>query len=460
MPETFAIIDQIRYYYNFFNYVAIFEPLVFGLNIMEHKILIVDDDDEFLDRLVKLFKASQNIFDTVTAADGVEALNILKTTTISLVVSDVQMPVMDGFILMAYISGLYPDIPVIMINDPGEVGAEEIALESGAVAYLEKPFTLKELLHTISDTFEKMTDGGQLANVSLEMFIQLFEMEQKTCTVRVQDKETNKTGALFFKDGELYNARISEIEGNEAAYEIISWEKISVSISDTCMVDDKLIDGDNQTIMLEAARRKEAKNRTDDSTNSDEKAQVQEILDSGSMDAKGDKLTNVSLETFVQLFEMEEKSCSLTVENPKNNLKGVLYFKNGDLIDAQLNYITGKEAALKILSWEKVSVEIEYDSGLPEKRIYGDLQGILLEAMRLRDEVEMAEEDFTDEVFEGRFDPRDDSPDVMEVSGEQVVEIPNTPRGRDVKPSAKGVEKAEKSSLAVGLKKIWSRLTK
>ena len=420
---------------------------------MEHKILIVDDDDEFLDRLIKLFKTSQNVFDMVTAADGAEALNILKTTTISLVVSDVQMPVMDGFILMAYISGLYPDIPVIIINDPGEVGAKEAALESGAVAYLEKPFTLKDLLHTISDTFKKMSDGGQLSNVSLEMFIQLFEMERKTCTVRVQDKETNKTGALFFKDGELYNARISEIEGNEAAYEIISWEKISVSISDTCMVDDKLIVGYNQSVILEAARRKEAKNRTDDTTDLDEKAQILEIFDGDSTDApggktRGDKLTNVSLETFVQLFEMEEKTCALTVENPKNHLKGILYFKNGGLINAKLNYITGNEAALKILSWEKVSVAIGYDFELPKKRIDGDLQGILLEAMRLRDEVDITEDDFTEARFKSPSYQKNNSPDVMVLSEKQIIKPPDTPGKRNTQPSAGG------------LKKFWSRLTK
>lgn len=432
---------------------------------MEHKILIVDDDVEFLEALVSQFKTSQNIFDMVTASDGAEALNILNTTTISLVVSDVQMPVMDGFILMAYISGLYPDIPVIMMNDPGEIGAEEAAIESGAVAYLEKPFTPKELLHTISDTFEKMSNGGQLTNVSLEMFIQLFEMERKTCTVRVQDKATNKNGVLFFRNGELINARTSVIEGSDAAYEIISWEKISVSISDTCAIGARLIDGDSQAILLEAAKRKEGKSKTNNTADPDDHGRTPEVLEDAGTDAaagtvEGGKLTNVSLETFIQLFEMEEKTCALTVENSQKDLKGVLYFKNGELLDAKLNYVTGKEAALKILSWEKVSVEIGYDADLIEKRIDGDLQGILLEAMRLRDEAGMSEEDFTEEGFKKPPDLMYGSSDILELSDEHIVEVPNMLKSPDIQPPGASIEISEKASLSSSLKKVWSWLNK
>jgi len=433
---------------------------------MEHKILIVDDDDEFLTSLVGQFKDSQHIFDMITASDGAEALNILKATPISLVVSDVQMPVMDGFILMAYISGLYPDIPVIMINDSGEIGAEEAALESGAVAYLEKPFTPKVLLHTISDTFKKMSDGGQLANVSLEMFIQLFEMEHKTCTLRVQDKATNKIGTLFIKNGELFNARVNEVEGNEAAYEIICWESNSVTISDACPVEKTLIDGDNQAILLEAARRKQGNVKSAGTVDADEKDLSPEESDTGEAEAEavkteGGKLTDVSLETFIQLFEMEQKTCSLTVEVPEKNLKGVLYFKDGELLDAKLNYVLGKEAALKILSWERVAVEIGYDSEVTEKRIDGDLQGVLLEAMRLRDEKDMSEDDFVEEEFGGLIAQRSKSPSISgRPSAVGMSQKPHSRTEDPAAPSAAESEKSEKAKPAGGFKKVWSWLTK
>jgi CheY-like chemotaxis protein len=432
---------------------------------MEHKILIVDDDDEYLASLVSQFKDSQNIFDMITASDGAEAMNILKDTAISLVVSDVVMPVMDGFILMAYISGLYPDIPVIMINEPGEVGAEEAALESGAVAYMEKPFTPMELLHTISDTFKKMSDGGQLANVSLEMFIQLFEMERKTCTIRVQDKSTNRIGTLFLKNGELFNARINEIEGNEAAYEIISWNENSVTISDSCPVEHRLIDGDNQAILLEAARRKDAKIMAGGKNDAEEHDGRWEQVNGWGMEAaagsaEGGKLANVSLETFLQLFEMEEKTCALTVENPEKNLKGLLYFKKGELLDAKLDDSAGREAALKILSWEKVSVEIGSDVEVAEKRIDGDLQEILLEAMRLRDEGEMTAEDFVEDEFGSPAEHRDEGSGEIDLTDEQEMDFLNMLPESEAEPWIVDIEPPKPSPRPGALKKIWSWVAK
>jgi CheY-like chemotaxis protein len=401
---------------------------------MEHKILIVDDNTDFLATLVEQFKSAQNIFDMVTAENGAEALDVLKCTPISLVVSDVQMPVMDGFILMAYVAGLYPDLPIIMMNDAGEVGAEEAALESGAVAYLEKPFTPKDLLRTISDTLEKMSDGGQLSNISLEMFIQLFEMEEKTCTARVVDKDSNQSGTLFFIDGVLTNARTNIDEGNEAAYEIISWENISVSISDTCFSENRTIDEDIQSIMFEAGRRREQKQGTNSAPDKEQQVvKTQEGESLGTSGTGGGKLTNVSLEVFLQLFEMEEKTCTLTIENQENNTKGVLFFIDGELMDAKLNYISGTKAGLEILSWEKVSIEIGYDSSVSKKNIDGDLQGLLLEAMRLRDEADLSEDAFKEEETPFYTPPKN--------SSEPATMTKKTPKNGQIK-------------------KIWSKLTK
>jgi len=235
------------------------------------------------------------------------------------------------------------------------------------------------------------------------------------------------------------------------------------------MIDDSLIDGDNQAIMLEAARRKEENGSASGVAESDERAQIREALDSDDPDDsegpnvvtgvkfRGDQLSNVSLEMFVQLFEMEEKTCALAVENPQKNKRGVLYFKNGDLLDAKLNYITGNKAALEILSWERVSIEIGYDMDLTEKKIDGDLQGMLLEAMRLRDEGNMAEEDFLKEDSADSLGNSFDSHNIMGNS------IPTAGRNMSA-PEANGTDpgaiKEGKTSEPGGFKKFWSRLTK
>lgn len=394
---------------------------------MNRKILIVDDDAEFLASVERQFETAQNIFEVVTATNGMEALNILKTTTIALVVSDLEMPEMDGFVLLAYIGGLYPDIPVIIMNEAGEAGAEDAARESGAAEYLEKPFTPKALLKTISEIYNKLSAGGELSDVSLEMFIQLFEMEQKTCTVRVFDKASGKTGALFFKNGEMMNARIEEVEGNDAAYEILSWNRISVSISDTCLVDDKLIQGDAQSVLLEAGHRR-AKQKSDTlspTPGAPGAADAATPADAAPKAPEGpagaSKLSNVSLEMFIQLYAMEERTGAITVENKEKKRQGVLYFKKGDIIDARLGNKPPNQAAYEILSWDKVDLSISTDCPVMETAINEDFQSMLLEAMRLKDEADMEEEDFAEE---GAPPPKENAAQPV---GEITLELPLEP---------------------------------
>jgi len=83
------------------------------------------------------------------------------------------------------------------------------------------------------------------------------EMEQKTCTIRLEDKFLNKKGILFFQEGELLDARANDLQGEKAAYEIFSWDQVNLSIQNGCALKEKRIHCEMQHLILEAARRKD-----------------------------------------------------------------------------------------------------------------------------------------------------------------------------------------------------------
>jgi two-component system, cell cycle response regulator len=114
-------------------------------NIMLPPILIVDDEDEILEFLERTLRAKYTVF---KAENGQEALKILNTETIQLVVSDVMMPVMDGFGLCKYIKSNFEfsHIPVILLTAKNTIQAKVEGLELGADAYIEKPFSKEHLL--------------------------------------------------------------------------------------------------------------------------------------------------------------------------------------------------------------------------------------------------------------------------------------------------------------------------
>ena len=102
-------------------------------------ILIVEDNKEITNFLQKELQNSFNIY---KATDGLQALEILKSETINLVISDIMMPVMDGIELCKKIKTNieYSHIPVILLTAKNTITSKIQGLETGADAYIEKPF--------------------------------------------------------------------------------------------------------------------------------------------------------------------------------------------------------------------------------------------------------------------------------------------------------------------------------
>ena len=101
-------------------------------------VLIVDDDRTLLTILSNLLGTDYAV-STVTS--GTEALRLLETTVVDLVLLDIGMPEMDGIEVCAAIKAnpKTADLPVIFITGTEDEGAEEAALEAGAVDFISKP---------------------------------------------------------------------------------------------------------------------------------------------------------------------------------------------------------------------------------------------------------------------------------------------------------------------------------
>ena len=113
-----------------------------------NKILIVDDELNM--RLVLAAMLKREGYEVASAADGSEALQILKSGRIAAVITDLKMPRIDGMELLNRVSQEYPEVPVIMITAHGTVATAVEALKKGALDYITKPFELEELKNVVS----------------------------------------------------------------------------------------------------------------------------------------------------------------------------------------------------------------------------------------------------------------------------------------------------------------------
>jgi two-component system response regulator PilR (NtrC family) len=116
------------------------------------KILIVDDDESLREFLEILF--AKEGYKVSSASTGGQALNILNAEDVSLVLSDVRMPGMDGVSLLREIKGSHPDIPVILITAFASLDSAVAAMKEGAWDYLTKPFRIEELREVVQAALE------------------------------------------------------------------------------------------------------------------------------------------------------------------------------------------------------------------------------------------------------------------------------------------------------------------
>jgi CheY-like chemotaxis protein len=112
-------------------------------------ILVVDDEKIFQLTLLDGLRTFGKDFRVLTAENGKEAKDILRAFTIDLVVTDLKMPKLDGFELLAYMKKSYPHTPVIVMTAFGNPKLEQWLRSLGIHAYIEKPFDLFDLTNKI-----------------------------------------------------------------------------------------------------------------------------------------------------------------------------------------------------------------------------------------------------------------------------------------------------------------------
>lgn len=124
----------------------------------KHKILVVDDQESMRVLLQDMLEAIG--YEVTLAEGGEEALERLKGDQFSLVLSDLNMPGMDGTALLRTIKSSTPDLPVVIITGYGTFHTEKRVMKEGADGYISKPCTLGKIDKTLAAIF------GQKAGLS------------------------------------------------------------------------------------------------------------------------------------------------------------------------------------------------------------------------------------------------------------------------------------------------------
>jgi len=196
------------------------------------KILVVDDDEAINTAISKLLTLEG--YQVCSAYHGLQALDILVTTPVQLIIMDIMMPKMDGMSATLKIRQQH-NIPIIMLSAKSEDSDKIIGLTMGADDYLTKPFNPQELLARVKSQLRRyMALGNQQSSTTNRLQNGRLTLDLDAKQLLVDNEETKLT-ATEYKIVELLMKNLGMVFNAERIYELV-WNETSYAVENTVMV--------------------------------------------------------------------------------------------------------------------------------------------------------------------------------------------------------------------------------
>ena len=139
------------------------------------RVLVADDDEIFLEILAETVEEAGAAVEL--APDGLAALEQLSLGDFDILISDLNMPRMDGLTLLRQVRALYPHILSILITGFGSLESAIQALRLGAYDYIQKPFMVEQVAVTIRNAVDRVKSYKERA----DLLLQIENLHRKIC---------------------------------------------------------------------------------------------------------------------------------------------------------------------------------------------------------------------------------------------------------------------------------------
>ncbi|MGI6487467.1 MAG: response regulator transcription factor [Syntrophomonadaceae bacterium] len=199
----------------------------------KQQILVVDDDREIVNAIA--INLQNEGYEVLTAYDGLQALDLISTQTVHLIILDVMMPNLDGLSTTLKVRE-EKNIPIIILSAKSEDTDKILGLSMGADDYVTKPFNTMELMARVKSQLRRYLTLGDF-NVQAKPNLLTsgglcFDLENHTLTVdgelvRLTATETRIVELLMKSPGRIFPA--------EEIYERV-WEEPAYRVENTVMV--------------------------------------------------------------------------------------------------------------------------------------------------------------------------------------------------------------------------------
>lgn len=199
---------------------------------MVKKVLIVLKDVILLSSLKRWYSHSSIKNQLFFAKDGIKALEAMQSESIALLITDLDLPEMDGVELLARMTKDYSQTQITVLFAPELMTVENCKkLKKFSSVYFElKPDSLKDFTSFLSklETFEnKALPAGDIVIADI---LKLIECQKKNCVLTLENKLTHQKATLYFEEGVLYDAVSANLlEPESIVLEIVAWSQATLN---------------------------------------------------------------------------------------------------------------------------------------------------------------------------------------------------------------------------------------
>lgn len=183
---------------------------------------MVDDEEDMLWMLQRNLNKGMEDVEILAANSAEKALAILSDTPVHLVITDINMPGMNGLDLLIEINNRFPETAVIIMTAYPSNAYENKAMMGGCLRFIEKPFDINDVRTIVKETL-KVNEGfqGTVDGVDLIDIVQFNSLSRATAALKVSAGE--REGMIFFKDGAVVHAMCDQDIGESAFFTILGF---------------------------------------------------------------------------------------------------------------------------------------------------------------------------------------------------------------------------------------------
>lgn len=216
-------------------------------------LLYIEDKEHVRDNFLRMINGI-GFFNVFTAANVREAFDITKRFRVDIIIVGRQIAAGEVDFLDRYLKDK-PDIKLILMVERKSKFAKILKAYEYHIQF-QMPADPNLLLQTMLEEFETNC-GGQLRGISLTSFLQMIELEDKSCTIKVTGK--GQVGYLYCRSGALIEAQIGELKGKEAAFAILEMENALIYIDYQSPEKSRTIVEPLMSLLLESGRKRDEK---------------------------------------------------------------------------------------------------------------------------------------------------------------------------------------------------------